>query len=151
MAITAAAAISAGSTVLKNAIDVGKTVYPVIAQGQILQGSVENTSNLYKIGQLGVYCYDAQVRADEAERLDSFFTRFGYAQNKVMKPNPSARPYFTFLQTADDSYTNSSSGRANSAEQNKINQILKQGVTFWRNSATAGDLFRYNNLNNQPT
>lgn len=151
MAVTAMAALTVGSAVLNKAIETGSTLYSVAAQGQTFQGSVENNSNLYKIGQMGVYCYDTQVRADEARRLDAFFTRFGYAQNRVMKPNPAARPCFTFLQTADDTYVNGSSGRANSAEQKKINEILRQGVTFWRSSVSSGDLFKYNTLNNQPT
>ena len=151
MSVAAMAAIQVGSAVLSKAVEVGSTMYSIAAQGQNFQGSVENSSNLYKIGQMGVYCYDTQVRADEARRLDEFFTRFGYAQNRVMKPNPAARPCFTFLQTADDSYINGSSGRANAAEQKKINEILRQGVTFWRSSVSSGDLFKYNTLNNQPT
>ena len=151
MSVTAMAALTVGSAVLNKAIETGSTLYSVAAQGQNFQGSVENSSNLYKIGQMGVYCYDTQVRADEARRLDAFFTRFGYAQNRVMKPNPAARPCFTFLQTADDTYVNGSYGRANSAEQKKINEILRQGVTFWRSSVSSGDLFKYNTLNNQPT
>ena len=144
-------ASTVGSNVLGKAYEVGSKMYPSIAAGQTFQGSVENSSNLYKIRQMGVYCYDTQVRADEARRLDEFFTRFGYAQNRVMKPNPAARPCFTFLQTADDTYVNGSYGRANSAEQKKINEILKHGVTFWRSSVSSGDLFKYNTLNNQPT
>lgn len=151
MSVTAMAALTVGSAVLSKAIETGSTLYSVAAQGQTFQGSVENNSNLYKIGQMGVYCYDTQVRSDEARRLDQFFTRFGYAQNRVMKPNPAARPCYTFLQTADDAYVNGSSGRANSAEQKKINEILRQGVTFWRSSVSSGDLFKYDTLNNQPT
>lgn len=148
---TVAIAAEAGSAVLGKAIGTASQLYSINAQGHTLQGSVEHGANLFKLGQLGVFMYDVECSREDAVRIDNFFTRFGYAQNRIMPPNPSARPYYTFLQTADDCYTNGSSGRANAREQQKINNILQHGVTFWRSSVSSSDLFKYNDLNNAPS
>lgn len=149
MALAAAAAVaSAAMSVVEKAVTAANQTYSVLAQGQTMQGSVEQNSNLFKLGQMGVYMYDMECSYQDAQIIDGFFTRFGYAQNKVMQPNPAARAYFTFLQTADDCYTNGRNGRANSTEQQKINKILQQGVTFWRSSITSNNIFDYNNLEN---
>ena len=149
MALAAAAAVaSAAMSVVEKAVTAANQTYSVLAQGQTMQGSVEQNSNLFKLGQMGVYMYDMECSYQDAQIIDEFFTRFGYAQNTVMQPNPAARAYFTFLQTADDCYTNGSNGRANSTEQQKINKILQQGVTFWRSSITSNNIFDYNNLEN---
>ena len=148
MALAAAAVASAAMSVVEKAVTAANQTYSVLAQGQTMQGSVEQNSNLFKLGQMGVYMYDMECSYQDAQIIDGFFTIFGYAQNKVMQPNPAARAYFTFLQTADDCYTNGSNGRANSTEQQKINKILQQGVTFWRSSITSNNIFDYNNLEN---
>ena len=147
---TAVIAAEVGSAILGKAIGTASQLYSINAQGQTLQGSVEQNANLFKLGQLGVFMYDIECSREDAVRIDNFFTRFGYAQNRIMPPNPAARPCYTFLQTADDCYTNGSNGRANATEQQKINKILQQGVTFWRSSVSSSDLFKYNDLNNQP-
>lgn len=148
MALAAAAVANAAMSVVEKAVTAANQTYSVLAQGQTMQGSVEQNSNLFKLGQMGVYMYDMECSYQDAQIIDGFFTRFGYAQNKVMQPNPAARTYFTFLQTADDCYTNGNNGRANSTEQQKINKILQQGVTFWRSSITSNNIFDYNNLEN---
>ena len=148
---TVAIAAEAGSAVLGKAIGTASQLYSINAQGHTLQGSVEQSANLFKLGQLGVFMYDVECSREDAVRIDNFLTRFGYAQNRIMPPNPTARPYYTFLQTADDCYTNGSNGRANTTEQQKINKILQQGVTFWRSSITSSNIFDYQNLNNSPS
>lgn len=148
---TAIIAGEIGSAILGKAIGTASQLYSINAQGQTLQGSVEQNANLFKLGQLGVFCCDVECSSEDMVRIDHFLTRFGYAQNRIMPPNPSARPYYTFLQTADDCYTNGSNGRANATEQQKINKILQQGVTFWRSSITSSNIFDYQNLNNSPS
>ena len=47
--------------------------------------------------------------------------------------------------------TDSINWNAKTETEKKINEILRQGVTFWRSSVSSEDLFKYNTLNNQPT
>ena len=93
----------------------------------------------------------------ELVKIDNFFTRFGYAQSKIMKPNTKARPYFTYLKTGDSCYINNgvaagvSHGHANALQIAKINALLRKGVTFWTTTTTKDNIFKYDELDNKPS
>lgn len=119
-------------------------------------GVYDDGNNLYRMRQLRLSSYICGVNAKDIKRIDDYFTRFGYAQNKIMKPNPTARPYYTFIQTGDPCYTNvhgyqgSTQGSANAKQIAEINALLMRGVTFWRRNTTKDDIFKYETLDNSP-
>lgn len=120
-------------------------------------GVYEQGSNLLKLDQMGLYYSDIALTENEAKRIDDFFTRYGYAINEVMKPDPTSRPYYTYIQTAEDCYTNkygsagTTQGSANAKQINEINAMLKNGVTFWTRQTTSDQIFKYDTLDNSPT
>ena len=147
------AAVAKTSGAIKNATE---SMYQEHLKGGSTFGAYEEGSNLYKLAKLGIYASNVEASAEDAKRIDGFFTRFGYAQNKIMKPNPKARTYFTYIQTGDDCYTNkygaagNTQGSANAKQISEINDILKKGVTFWSRTTTIDDMFKYNTLDNAP-
>lgn len=147
----------ASKAAIDTATDIASKYYNESLKGASSYGAYEEGSNLYKLAKLGIYASNVEVSADEAKRIDNFFTRFGYAQNTIMKPNPKARPYYTYLQTGDDCYVNkygssgTTQGSANAKQIAEINNILKKGVTFWTRTTTINDIFKYNTLDNSPS
>lgn len=149
------------STIAKSSINIVKDVigsaYQERLKGASNYGTYNTGTNLYTLGKLGIYASNVEINPNDAKRIDDFFTRFGYAQNCIMKPNPTARPYFTYIQTGDDCYTNkygasgNTQGSANAKQIEEINTMLKNGVTFWRRTTTSADIFKYDTLDNSPS
>lgn len=77
-----------------------------------------------------------RIRTEYAKRIDSYFSRYGYATNEMKVPNLKSRPFWNYIQLAnarlDD--INCPMGAANA-----IKAIYERGVTFWRPDATIGD------------
>lgn len=74
--------------------------------------------------------YRISVRSDEAERIDNYFTMFGYAINNVQVPERNARPYYTYVKTIGCHVTGSFPAGA----QREIEEIFNKGVRFWNQS-----------------
>lgn len=62
-----------------------------------------------------------------ANLYDRYFTKYGYAQNKVINPNIHARPCYTYLKTRDCCI------KATIPQRyiQKMQDICNSGVTFW--------------------
>ena len=122
--------------------------------GASLKGNTASYSNALANDTYGLWISRMTLNANDAKDIDNYFTRYGYAQNKVMQPNPIARPYYTFIQTGEDCYVNKSGtvqGGANAKQMKEINDLLKAGVTFWRRSISTDTIFKYDTLDNSPT
>ena len=86
------------------------------------------------------------MQYDEAvmERIGLYFHTYGYAQNKMMKPNLRSRYYFNFIKTLDANVRGAGIPREH---LNKIKNIFNQGTTIWhvdRGSVVVGDYTKDN-------
>lgn len=77
-----------------------------------------------------------------ANLYDRYFTKYGYAQNKVINPNIHARPCYTYLKTRDCCI------KATIPQRyiQKMQDICNNGVTFWKYDKNVLDYSQ----NNQP-
>ena len=119
-------------------------------------GAVNNASALIMADSYLIEFKTVFPKLSIAENIDNFLTRFGYAQNRLMTPNTSARPYYTYLKISDDSYvpgvaSGSANGIVNARQVSQINSILKAGITFWSRSITKDNIFKYDELDNSPS
>lgn len=80
------------------------------------------------------------VRRQYAERIDKYFTMFGYAQNIVAVPNIHARQYFTYIKTTGSCV----SGSIPQDDRETIDTIFDRGIRFWTNY----DYFENYSVNN---
>lgn len=94
-----------------------------------LPNSPHNGSSSMAVGshKKGFYFQKMSIRRQFAEKVDKFFTMFGYAQNKVATPNIHARQQFTYIKTAGCSI----SGSIPQDDKTAINQIFDRGIRFW--------------------
>lgn len=75
------------------------------------------------------------ITAQYARRIDDFFTMFGYAIGRVMTPNRTARPHWTYIQTVDCKIT----GSVPVDDMDRIKRVYDSGVTWWRNGSEVGN------------
>lgn len=86
------------------------------------------------------------LNKEMARSIDSFFTRYGYKQNRLMNLNFTARPQYTYIKTFNAHVNGTGSDPAKRA----IEQALDDGITFWRNGDNIGDYTVDNSVSHDP-
>lgn len=76
------------------------------------------------------YVVYKSIRKEIAQRIDTFFTRFGYRTNRMGIPNIYKRPYFSFLKCHNAII----GGNIPAEDKEALKVILQKGVTFWHTS-----------------
>lgn len=87
------------------------------------------------LGFLNFYFLHCHVRADEAKRIDDFFSCYGYAINNVKTPNLTGRQYWNFVQTENCVIA----GNMPASSKEAIARIFDGGITFWHNGDNVGN------------
>ena len=106
-----------------------------------LRGSLQTASPNLSIGANGFYALRMSVSNNEAKIIDDFFSMYGYATNRLKKPNRAVRETWTYTKTVDCVIA----GSVPADDANKICKIYDNGITFWR---SLGNIGNYNQPNN---
>ncbi len=85
--------------------------------------------------------YRMGLKKEFAEMFDTYFSRYGYAQNKVAKPNVHARMWWTYIKTRDCRCT----VNAPASSLRKINDVMNDGITWWDYRVGIGDYGDFTN------
>lgn len=88
------------------------------------------------IGRPGIVIRVKTPRADQAERIDSYFKAFGYFQGKVKVPNVNTRPIHNYVKTVGATILSPTIPQIG---VNEIQRRLDSGIQFWRNGANWGN------------
>lgn len=70
------------------------------------------------------------IRKEYAQIIDNYFTKYGYACNKVKTPNLHTRTSFNYIKTVGCML----SGTAPADAMQAIRNVYNKGVTFWHTS-----------------
>lgn len=126
-------ALSGANGILQNAIGMYKAqknyeykFADARYQPRVVTGS-SGGSSLYGAHLVETRFYHAHIRDDEAKRVDEQFTLYGYATNRVKKPNLTGRKYWNFIKTNGATVV----GNMPASSATAIGQILDSGITFW--------------------
>lgn len=84
--------------------------------------------------------YYMRVKPEYAEIIDNYFSCFGYATNKVKRPNTDGRQNWNYVQTRGCTI----SGNIPVEAEREICKIFDRGITFWHNPNT---FLQYNQPN----
>lgn len=106
-----------------------------------IKGQVHNDLFNLKYGMLGFSFESRSIRAIEAQRIDDFFSAYGYATNRLKKPNITGRASWNYVKCANPSVGGSAPAFALRAFEN----ILAAGITFWHGDFI-GDYSRANGI-----
>lgn len=97
-------------------------------------GSTDGSLVLPAIKNVKFVLTKESLRPEILQIYDDYFTRYGYAQKKVMFPRLVARERWTYVQTVGFEFN----GEINDTDTKKIKSIFDNGITFWRNPNDVG-------------
>lgn len=111
--------------------------YSASVAGDIIRGNLYNGNTAFASNSmlfLGARC---SVTADYAQMIDHYFTAYGYAQKKIMIPNPHQRSRFTYIKTVDCLVK----GLIPAEAARNIAAAYNRGIRFWADTGPhCGDL-----------
>lgn len=108
-------------------------------------GTANNLATCVTAQRYGFHVQQVCVRADYAEQLDSFFTMYGYKQNKLMTLSHAAlhnRSRFTYIKTVNMDVT----GAIPADDKALFCSIFDRGIRFWYDRGTIGSYSAANNV-----
>ena len=111
-----------------------KDAYSWYLQGPSTRGKVNSTA-LYASYRQSFQCVCRTLSHQDAERIDRFFTVYGYAQRKSMQPMRCVRQHFTYLKTSDCVVV----GNLPSGICKALEGIYNSGITFWADIDAIGE------------
>lgn len=113
-----------------------------------LSGSEGSGGAEYVAGHKRFYGSHMALSDDDFKKLDSLFTRYGYAQGGlVARPDPEARDRWTYIKTIGDPFVSTAGCISNASEVARVNAVFRKGVTFWRTVNSLNDIGTYNKSN----
>lgn len=83
----------------------------------------------------GFQVFNTYITAENAERIDNFFTLYGYKQLKLMPIKRDARPHWTYIRTVDANIY----GNMPAPALQHIKDIFNKGITWWKNGDELGN------------
>ena len=92
-------------------------------------------NSLFSMDYFDFFMTHVHVSEEIAKVIDEYFTMFGYATNRVKKPNIHVRKNFTYTKTVDCCVT----GHAPNDDIVQIQNIFNNGIRFWVNADNVGD------------
>lgn len=84
--------------------------------------------------QFGFRFYNAHVKREYCQIIDSYFDKYGYAIKHYGIPNRAARPKWTYIKTKGCTINTN----IPTEYERKICSIYDNGITFWRNISEVG-------------
>ena len=108
----------------------------------ILKGGYSNGNINISHDKQTYYYAIVHVNHEYAELIDGYFSRYGYAQMKVMLPPRHNRTQFTYVKTIDCKI----SGSIPCDSEDIICNAFNKGITFWTNIQNVGNYLVNNGL-----
>lgn len=100
------------------------------------------TSVTYSAGLLDFFFYQAHIKPEYAQIIDSFFDMFGYKVMTVKEPNRNGRTHWNYVKVPDPKIT----GNVPYNFLSEIKRIHSNGITYWKNMGEVGDYSLNNSL-----
>lgn len=97
-------------------------------------------------GDFGFRVYFAYPVANQAEKIDAYFTRYGYACNKIKVPSSNNRPYWTYVKTNGCAFTPKIGSGIPAPDMEAINGYFDKGITWFKTAADVGRFDRDNSV-----
>lgn len=122
------------------------TNYSVYAQQAQLEDA-KNMSNVvsnygsseiyYKCGEYGFRALYTYVKEEYARKADAYFDVFGYAVNRVRRPNFFARRHYSYFQYAG--FNLPQGHDIPDSARTEWQNVMQKGITFWDTDVNIGD------------
>ena len=113
--------------------------YDMSQKPNIAQGKAFDDALNVGLKRTGFAAYALMIDTDTAERYDDFFDMYGYACNKLKKPNLAGRESWNYVKTNNVILKGSMPVDA----MDRIKQMFNNGIRFWHGDFV-GDYARSN-------
>lgn len=97
---------------------------PDQAKGNTNNGDINFTSS-----HTGLTVHYMGIKKQFLQIIDDFFSKYGYATNRVKTPNINGRRNWNYVKTINCDFT----GEVPQEDLQKIKDIFNKGITFWHN------------------
>lgn len=118
--------------------------YSASIQADLFRGTLGNSNLLVAQGENKLFYRRMCIPYEYARSIDTFFTMFGYACNRVKQPNVCSgnglRPHWNYIQTSGCV----ARGSVPAPDMQVICKIFDSGITFWENGEEIGN-YSYDN------
>ena len=106
-----------------------------------IRGSSNIGDVMAGLKELSTYAFRMSITSQFAERIDQYFTRYGYATNKLKLPNQTGRATFNYVQIAAGENIGYPSANFSvpPSDMEIINNAYRSGVTIWHNHDNIGN------------
>lgn len=115
------------------------SMIPNTAKGNANAGDLSFSHNLNRFKIMHM-----RPKKEYLEIVDDYFTRFGYAINRVKIPNIKGRKIFNYIEIGGSESVGS--GTVPAKHMDIINKACRKGVTIWHNHANVGNYSLDNTL-----
>lgn len=128
----------------------GGAILSMITQQNNAQGNVNSGDVAFSQNILRFKLTHMRPKKEFLQKIDDYFTRYGYRINLIKKPNFKARKVFTYCQigaTENCAYCDFDSKISVPSEALvQINNALRRGITIWQNDGQIGDFSLDNSI-----
>lgn len=134
--ISDAGAIGIGMTIASGVANTIGAFYSASLLPNIKGG--QNTGDVNYSAGLNTFCFrQMRCKTEYIQRIDDYFTRFGYKIDRVKNANLTGRSIFNYVEIG----SNESIGQGSLPSQamETINNAFRKGVTIWHNHANIGN------------
>lgn len=131
--------IFAGATALSEGLDYSNFVETMEEERRqadsvpdTVQGNFGGGDLVYSMAltNVGFKFYNYQIRKEVAQKVDRFFSMYGYRVNEIKTPNTKTRQYWNFLQTINANIQ----GNIPQVAIDELKAIFNKGITIWHDS-----------------
>lgn len=147
-----ASGVSGLATAGMNAAESAVEYYKHSLEPDSFKGNINAGDVLTAVGAMGFEYVGMCIERPYAEKLDKYFTRFGYMQNAIQFPNMLHRQNYNYIQIAKTENIGYPNNHNNiclpASSMETINNITRRGVTVWNNHTNLGDYSVSNNITN---
>lgn len=98
------------------------------------RGSTSGSANI-GMGIHNFLVIQKSITSEYAERIDQYFTMYGYKQNRVAVPDISSRAHWNYIKTIDCNI----SGPVPGPDMEELKSLFNAGLTIWANGAEIGN------------
>ncbi|MBO7731202.1 MAG: hypothetical protein J6S67_01565 [Methanobrevibacter sp.] len=98
----------------------------------------------YQANNMNFEFMNKHITPEFATIIDDYFSMYGYATNKVKRPNRNARPEWNYVKTIGCKIDPDLTAGLPADDAKAIEDVYNKGITFWNNPAHIGD-YSYNN------
>lgn len=98
----------------------------------------------FSAGLMTLGYMNKHVTPEFATIIDDYFSMYGYATNKVKRPNRNARPEWNYVKTIGCKIDPDLTAGLPADDAKAIEDVYNKGITFWNNPAHIGN-YSYNN------